>query len=192
MDGRLPAEAERLLLGLARASVEHGLRHGSPLPVDPDAHPEPLRRPAASFVTLRRRDGGLRGCIGELEARFALVESVARNAWSAAFRDPRFPPIGPDELAELDLHISVLEPLEPLAIDSEPELLATLRPGLDGLLLDDGLHRATFLPAVWASLPEPARFVAELKRKAGLPDGAWPSGMRAWRYGVLEIPSADE
>jgi len=184
----IPEPAADALLALARASVEHGLRHGGPLPVDSAALPEPLREPAATFVTLRRRGGGLRGCIGELEAKHALAESVARNAWSAAFRDPRFDPVASDELGDLDVHVSVLGPLEPLAVRTEGELLAALRPGADGVLIDDGLRRATFLPAVWASLPEPRQFLLHLKRKAGLPDHAWPASLRVWRYSALEIP----
>jgi uncharacterized protein len=139
-------------------------------------------------VTLRRRDGELRGCLGELEPRHALAESVARNAWHAASRDPRFAPVAAEELDELDVHVSVLGPLEPLAVGSEAELHGALRPGLDGLLIDDGVHRATFLPAVWSALPEPERFLAELRRKAGLRDGAWPVSLRVWRYAALEIP----
>lgn len=187
--GRLviPPDAARALLALARASIEHGLVRGGPLPVEVATLPEPLARPAASFVTLRRSDGALRGCLGELEARHALAESVARNAWSAAFRDPRFHPLARDELDELDLHVSVIGPLEPLEIRSEPELLAALRPGADGVLIDDGVHRATFLPAVWSSLADPARFLLELKRKAGLADHAWSPALRAWRYDAVEI-----
>lgn len=182
----LGADERRLLLEVARGSIEHGLRQGGSRPVDPAAYPEPLRRPAATFVTLRHA-GELRGCIGELEAVFALVESTARNAFRAAFHDPRFDPVDADELAELELHVSVLGTLESLPAASEAALQAALRPGVDGLLLDDGAHRATFLPAVWDSLPEAERFVAELKRKAGLRGGSWPVGMRAWRYRVVEI-----
>jgi AmmeMemoRadiSam system protein A len=184
----IPADAARALLALARASIEHGLVRGAPLPVQVEALPEPLARPAASFVTLHRGDGALRGCLGELEARHALAESVARNAWSAAFRDPRFAPLDRDEFDDLDVHVSVLGPLEPLAVRSESELLAALRPGADGVLIDDGVHRATFLPAVWRSLTDPARFLLELKRKAGLADHAWPAALRAWRYDAVEIP----
>jgi len=182
-------ESALALLEVARASVEHGLRRGGPLSVDPTALAEPLRRPAASFVTLRRGDGELRGCVGELEARLALAESVARNAWNAAFQDPRFDAVGPGELDDLAFHVSVLGPLEPLGVRSGAELAAALCPGADGVLIDDGRHRATFLPAVWRSLPDPARFVLELERKAGLAGQPWTATMRAWRYAALEIPA---
>lgn len=183
-------DAERALLAVARESVGYGLRsdrNDGPMPVEPELHPEPLRRVAPSFVTLRRRSGELRGCIGELEARRSLVESVACNAWSAAFRDPRFDAVAESEWRSLEIHISILGPLERLEVGSEQALIATLRPGIDGLLLDDGHRRATFLPAVWASLPDPTRFVHELQRKAGLADGVWSAGLQASRYRVIEM-----
>jgi len=180
-------DERKALLALARASIEHGLRTGLPLPVDPLALPRALQVPGAAFVTLHRL-GELRGCTGELEARQPLAASVAHQAFSAAFRDPRFAPLGSAEFAELDVHISILGPLSPLDVRSLAELVAALRPGIDGLLIDDGrLHRATFLPAVWESLPEPPAFARELWRKAGLAPGAWPAGLRAWRYEVESI-----
>ena len=183
----LAASDSRLLLELARRSIEHGLGTGRALVVDPQDYSEPLRAPGAAFVTLRVGDE-LRGCTGELEAWRPLVASVVHHAYSAAFRDPRFPAMTARELGQLVLHISVLGPLEPLDARSEPGLLACLQRGVDGLLIDDGLHRATFLPAVWDSLPEAAEFLRELKHKAGLREDAWPSGLRAWRYRAEEIP----
>jgi uncharacterized protein len=179
----------RVLLDLARSSIEHGVAAGRSLEVDSQDYPAALRCPGAAFVTLHV-DGELRGCTGELEAWRPLVASVAHHAYSAAFRDPRFPPLAPRELSRLDLHISVLGPLEPLDARSEAELLAALQRGQDGLLIDDGRHRATFLPAVWESIPDAPEFLRELKHKAGLAPSGWPSGMRAWRYRVEEIPRA--
>jgi AmmeMemoRadiSam system protein A len=175
------------LLEVARGSIEHGLASGRALEVDPDAYPPALRAPGAAFVTLRVA-GELRGCTGELEVWRPLVASVAHHAYAAAFRDPRFAPLAPPELDRIDLHISVLGPLEPIDAASEAAVLAALAHGLDGLLIDDGSHRATFLPAVWASIPEAPEFLRELKQKAGLAARAWPGGMRAWRYRVQEIP----
>ena len=87
----------------------------------------------------------------------------------------------------IEIHISVLHPLTPIDARSEAELAAQLRPGVDGVLIDDGVHRATFLPAVWESLPEPRDFLRALWRKAGLPDASWPATLHAWRYEVDEI-----
>jgi uncharacterized protein len=183
---RLAQAERRALTEVALASIRHGLAAGQPLPIDLPAYPPSLREARAVFVTLRRA-GRLRGCVGELEAVRPLVESTARHAYAAAFRDPRFRPLGSEELADLAIHLSVLGPPEPLDVASEAELLAILRPGVDGLLIEDGPHRATFLPAVWESLPEPAHFLRELKQKAGLPAGHWSAGTRAWRYVVESV-----
>ena len=174
------------LLAIARASIQHGLDVGEPLPVSLDEVPEALSRPGASFVTLQL-GGALRGCIGSFEAYRPLAADVAHNAYAAAFRDPRFPPLSPSELAELELHLSLLGAPVPLAVSSENELLAALRPGVDGLILEDGGRRGLFLPQVWEQLPEPAGFVVHLKRKAGLPDDHWSSGMRCWRFVVEDV-----
>lgn len=179
-----------VLLDVARASIAHSLRAGRPLAVDAAGFPPALREPRATFVTLRSPGGALRGCIGELEAHRPLVASVADRAHAAAFSDPRFPPLRADELEDLVIHISVLLPLEPIAASSEEELIEQLRPGVDGILIDDGFRRATFLPAVWESLGEPRVFLRELRRKAGIPPFEWPDTLRAWRYAVEEIHSA--
>lgn len=189
-DSELGRAERSALLDVARASIEHVLRTGRPLEVDVAASQPALRELRASFVTLRGPGGALRGCIGELEARRALVASVADRARAAAFDDPRFPPLRAGELAALTIHVSVLRPLTPIEVRSEAELVAQLRPGIDGVLIDDGVHRATFLPAVWESLPDPHAFLRELCRKAGMPAAAWPATLRAWRYTVEEFDSA--
>jgi hypothetical protein len=177
----LDPATQQTLLELARASIRHGLTHHRPLAVDPAAYPPALRAERAAFVTLNR-GGRLRGCIGHLEACQPLVQDVAENAYAAAFRDPRFPPLTPDEFEEIAIHVSVLTVPEPLEIASEDDLITRLRPGVDGLILEDGLHRGTFLPAVWDSLPRPAQFVGQLKLKAGLPLGYWSDRIRVSRY----------
>jgi AmmeMemoRadiSam system protein A len=171
----------RLLLEVARASISYGLMHDRSQPVDPADYPAALRAPRAAFVTLNRH-GQLRGCIGHLEASQALVRDVADNAYAAAFRDPRFPPVTAAELEDLEVHISVLSPPEPLPVASETELLEQMRPGIDGLILEEGRHRGTFLPSVWESLPAPEQFLAHLKLKAGLSPGYWSDGIRVARY----------
>ncbi|MBK1691976.1 AmmeMemoRadiSam system protein A [Ectothiorhodospira mobilis] len=177
-------EAERrLLFQVARRALEHP---PAPPPLEDERLPEPLTRPAATFVTLKKEER-LRGCIGTLEAHRPLARDVAHNAWAAAFRDPRFPPVEREEVAALRIVLSVLGPAEPLEVEDEPELLRTLRPGVDGLILCRGSQWATFLPAVWESLPDPADFVAALRRKAGLPPDHWSGELAFWRYTVREL-----
>jgi len=142
-----------------------------------------LAEPGATFVTLTQR-GQLRGCIGSLEAQRPLAIDVAENAIAAAFRDPRFPPLEKDELPRTRVEVSLLTPAEPFPVASEADALSRLRPGIDGLILSYGRRRATFLPQVWESLPEPRQFVAQLKLKAGLPADFWHEQIALARYGA--------
>ncbi|MFO7640110.1 MAG: AmmeMemoRadiSam system protein A [Candidatus Competibacteraceae bacterium] len=178
------------LLDLARSSIQYGLRHHCVLEVNPDAYPATLRPPRATFVTLEI-GGQLRGCIGALAAYQPLVQDVAAHAYAAAFEDPRFPALREDEFPKLDLHISVLSPPEPLRFSSEEELLAQLRPGVDGLIIHFQTYRATFLPAVWEHLPDPHVFLSQLKLKAGLPLDFWSPELRAERYTAEYFGDAD-
>lgn len=171
----------RTLLEIARASIEAGLRNAAPLAIDVEGHDAALRALRATFVSLRR-NGDLRGCIGALEATRPLVADVARNAAAAAFRDPRFLPLTPEERVGLSIQVSVTSPLVPVPVAGEAELIESLKPGVDGLVLESGARRGTFLPAVWEQLPTPAEFVAALKQKSGLPGHGWSSSYRVHRY----------
>jgi AmmeMemoRadiSam system protein A len=177
----LDASQRRRLLALARDSIERGLA-GRDLPDCPDeAAGADLALVRASFATLTLA-GELRGCCGSLQATRPLAADVWRNAWAAAFADPRFAPLARHEYPGIDLHISVLSPLEPLEAASEQQLLAALRPGTDGLVLELDAARATFLPAVWEQLPDAGDFVRHLKHKAGWAPRFWSPRIRAFRY----------
>ena len=142
------SDAERaLLVELARASIRHGLKTGTPLRPEAGAFSARLKEMKASFVTLEL-DGHLRGCIGSLTPRRPLADDVAENAFAAAFRDPRFRPVDPGEIDRLEIHLSVLGTPEPMHFTSEADLLAQIRPGIDGLVLEDRGYRGTFLPSV--------------------------------------------
>ncbi len=178
-------DQREILLGLAKESIEKGL-FGELAGVDPLEYSGSLAENGASFVTLNR-NRQLRGCIGSLEAHQPLVLDVVSNAYSSAFRDPRFSPLTRDELPGLDIHISVLTPAEPMQFDSEANLLDQLQPGVDGLILSAGPRRGTFLPSVWESLPDARVFLQQLKRKAGLPTDYWGSDIRIERYRTVSI-----
>lgn len=177
----LDDQSRGLLVQVAWDSIRHGLINGRPAPIHLESFPASLRAPGAAFVTLHAQ-GALRGCIGHLEATGPLVEDVAANAFAAAFRDPRFPPLVEQELTALDLEVSVLSAPESIGFKDEDDLLAQLRPGTDGLILEDRGARATFLPAVWDILPTPSEFLAELKHKAGLPRDHFSDTLRIRRY----------
>jgi AmmeMemoRadiSam system protein B/AmmeMemoRadiSam system protein A len=177
------------LLGIAARSIAHGLAHDRPVPVALDAVAEELRARGAAFVTLKR-NGNLRGCIGSPEAHRPLATDVAENAYRAAFKDPRFPRLGPHEQDGLDLSVSVLTAPEPMHFRDQKDLLAQLRPGEDGLIIADGPARALFLPSVWEQLPQVETFLAHLKRKAGLAADHWSAAFRAHRFAAAEVKGA--
>lgn len=177
----LTEQNRKRLLDLARVSISHGLKTGKPFKPDLADYPPELAELRATFVTLEKR-GQLRGCIGMLEAVRPLAEDVAENAFSAAFKDYRFAPLTADEFDGLSIHISLLSPPEPMTFSSERDLLEQIRPGVDGLILEEGYRRGTFLPSVWESLPEPEQFLRHLKQKAGLPAQYWSDSVKISRY----------
>jgi uncharacterized protein len=156
---------QTLLFRVARESIQARLK-GEPDPLPPDAPPI-LAQPMGVFVTLARQ-GRLRGCIGYLEAVKPLLEAVREMAVAAAFNDPRFPPLREEELADLELEISVLSPMRQIKDIEEIQV------GRDGLYLEQGLNRGLLLPQVatqcgWDRLT----FLSQTCCKAGLPPNAW-------------------
>jgi AmmeMemoRadiSam system protein A len=140
-----------------------------------------LQKKGACFVTLRKGPE-LRGCIGTILPHRSLIEDLRANTLAAATRDPRFPPLARQELDHTVIHVSLLSPLQSMEFDSEADLLRQLRPEIDGLVLEYGHQRGTFLPAVWRNLPEPRDFLAQLKRKSGLAPDFWSPEIRIRRY----------
>ncbi len=169
------------LLRLARGSIEYGLAHAEPLPVNCDEMPRTLTEPAASFTTLRL-EGQLRGCCGGLEAVYPLAKDVVNSAFHAAFRDRRFEPVRKAELDVIRLEVSVLSPLESISFANEADLLEQLTPEKDGVVIIADGRRATLLPKAWDMFPEPHKFLAALKTKCGLPDDYWSDGLGFQRY----------
>lgn len=183
----LPPGAGDTLLALARAAI--GERWGG-APA-PHADAGWLHQPGATFVTLTMH-GQLRGCVGTIVAHRSLGRDVAANAVAAAFHDHRFAPLRQDEFEALRIEVSLLSALEPLAFGDEAEALAQLRPGVDGVLLECGRRRGTFLPQMWERLRAPATFLAHLKVKAGLHASYWDDTITLSRYTVTSWHEAPE
>ena len=173
------------LIALARNAIEVELEAAPAI----TSAPRELDRPGATFVTLRHQ-GELRGCIGTLEAWRPLADDVRANAVAAALRDPRFAPLRREEIAGIVVEVSLLHRGEPILAQHERELLAALRPGVDGVVLECARRRATFLPQVWEQIPDAREFMRALKRKAGLPEDFWSQEMRVSRYGVDKFVEA--
>ena len=177
----MKAANQQLLLKIAQDTIFQGLENRRGKVPGPGILPDELMEKRASFVTLTI-NGTLRGCIGMLEACRPLAEDVAENARAAAFEDPRFPPLTKKDFEKLEIHISILSPPEAMVFSSEADLLRQVRLGVDGLVIQDGFRRGTFLPSVWEELPEKELFWAHLKLKAGLSADYWSDTLRVFRY----------
>lgn len=182
----LNKENRLLLRELAYQSIRHGLETGQALEIDIAQYPAELQAEKATFVTLHRNKE-LRGCIGILKPVRPLAEDVAYNAWAAAFSDSRFMPLSADEIDDLDIHISILGTPGEMDFTSEDDLVKQIRPGIDGLIMEEGFNKGTFLPSVWESLIDSREFLRHLKLKAGLPANYWSDNIKVMRYTVEEF-----
>jgi AmmeMemoRadiSam system protein A len=169
---RLDLQHGDILLRLARKTIAEQLG----CTIDPETvdglQDVAFRRRHGTFVTLKI-DGHLRGCIGNLTASDPLKDNIPRNAINAAFKDPRFSPLSPDELERVEIEVSILTEPRPLEYAGSRDLLDRLRPDIDGVILSKGAASATFLPQVWEQLPNAEDFLSHLCLKAGLPGDAW-------------------
>ena len=181
--GDLEKELGQALVRLARRTIAEKFTRTDVLtggaftdngPGDNLIAPE-LQEERGTFVTLKINNR-LRGCIGSLTGSEPLLANVQRNALNAAFHDPRFAPLSRDELEQVEIEVSILTEARQLSYSDAEDLLAKLRPQEDGVIIQQGPARATFLPQVWEQLPNPADFLSHLCRKAGLPGDAWCSG----------------
>lgn len=190
MPGELTLEERGILLDIARQSLQAAVCSVSLPNLDLAAFSPRLRSLGACFVTLTIQ-GELRGCIGALEPYQPLALDVREHAVAAALQDFRFPPVTPAELDLIEIEISCLTPSQPLAYQDSTDLLRKLRPGIDGVVLRDGFHRATFLPQVWEKIPDPAEFLDHLCMKLGAVPNLWRlKKLQVFTYQVEEFHSA--
>jgi len=175
-------DAGSTLISIASGSISNGLGLGPKPEVDGAAW---LDQAGATFVTLLR-GGALRGCVGSLEAARPIGADVADNALGAAFRDPRFPALTRDEWPACSVEVSLLSAAKPIQFADEDHLLALIRAGEDGLILEADGRRATFLPQVWESIADTRQFLDELMRKAGIPASTRLGRCKVARYRVIK------
>jgi AmmeMemoRadiSam system protein A len=172
MDEMLTLTEKRILLKLAREALEIGVKGNALKELNLEELPDRLKQDGVSFVTLMK-DEHLRGCIGALEATRPLAQDVQQHAIAAALDDYRFPPVQADELGDITIEISYLTPPVSLKYEVPRELINYLRPGIDGVVIRDGVRRATFLPQVWEKIPEANNFLNMLCQKMGAPPDYW-------------------
>jgi len=174
---------QQQLMSVVKDAIYHGLEYNQILGVETKNFDSILSEKKATFVTLTI-NGNLRGCIGTLIAYQPLVIDLADNAFSAAFNDPRFPPLQKNEFKKLEYHISILTAPSPIQFIDEQDLQQKIRPNIDGLVLSEDSKQSTFLPSVWEQLPNKSDFLKHLKLKAGLPENYWSDTIRVERYQV--------
>lgn len=185
----LSPEDRFFCLRLARETIRC-VTDGSPLPSpNPEKLSASLLADRACFVTLHI-SGHLRGCIGQTIATRPLYQSIITSADGAAVRDPRFPPIQPNEVDQLQLEISVLTTPTPINADSPEHVLERIEPGRHGVLFRLRGATSTFLPQVWHELPDKVKFMERLARKAGFGPHAWRDPQA--EIAVYEVESFEE
>ena len=168
---QLTKEEGRYLLQVARKTIEKALfKQEGEIEMEPTS--EKYQEKRGTFVTLNS-DGNLRGCIGHIIPNETLIEGIRINAINAAFRDPRFPPLNKKEWPHIKIEISILTEPKPLAYKNADDLLAKLRPGIDGVILKKDYRQSTFLPQVWEQLPDKEEFLTHLCLKGGMNAYAW-------------------
>ena len=178
---KLSKSEQQTCLQVARESIKLGLEEGKALRVNAEDYSQTLQQQLASFVTLHL-DEKLRGCIGALQAYQPLISDISEHAYAAAFQDPRFTPLTKEEYKKLNIEISVLGTPEQMSFESEEDLLQQIRPGVDGLIIEYGYNRGTFLPSVWEQLPDKIEFFNHLKLKANLAKNWWDDAVKVSRY----------
>lgn len=142
--------------------------------------------PRATFITLKK-DGKLRGCIGSLVAHREFYDDLVHNSVSAAFSDPRFKPVTPDEIPEISLEVSILTPATLVKYDNIEDLKNKIAIGIDGIILKDGQNQATFLPQVWEELQDFETFFSHLCQKARTTQDCLKNHPQIYKYQVEKI-----
>ena len=182
---------EKAIIKLARLAIQEQLTGKKLIDKQEWIHNFPeLAKKQAVFVTINKLDGkrkSLRGCIGSLTPYRSLIDDIIQNARAAAFSDPRFPPLQPQEFNQIYLEVSLLSLPEKVIYTSIDELKNIIKPGKHGLVLKHSGRRASFLPQVWKELPDFDLFFKYLCRKAGLPDNCLDYKPEIEIYEVKEI-----
>lgn len=171
----------KYVLNIAKKSIIAAINGEDFIPRD---IPSVLTQYGATFVTLKR-NGQLRGCIGSVYPTKPLIIDLVDNARNAAFQDPRFEPLSAEELANLDVSVSILSSIEKINFKDERDLLNKIYP--HGVILAERDRRAVYLPIVWEQLPERDVFLNSLKEKAGLPPNYFSRTMEAYKFDATVI-----
>ena len=176
MTEKVSKEDGTLLLKIARENIlgKFGKTSDVPGSLKTSVSSLVLKEKRGTFVTLHKK-GDLRGCIGNIDPDKTILQGVMDNAKQAAFNDSRFSPLSYKELKDTHIEISILTPPQKLDYTDAKDLVAKLRPDIDGVMIKKQYKSATFLPQVWEQLKDPEIFLTHLCSKARLPRDEWKS-----------------
>ena len=174
------------LVDLARLTLAWKVTYGKEPKVDPARLSRALKSNVGCFVTLEKRETGLRGCIGMFEPSTPLYKNVVSRAVAAALYDSRFPRVRPDELKDIKLEVSVLTPPRPLKYKDPQDLLSKLVPLKHGVILTTRKGSSTYLPQVWEQLPRKEQFLSRLCMKHGSLPSCWQQGPERTKVDLYE------
>jgi AmmeMemoRadiSam system protein A len=167
-------EERKQLLQLARTTLNNYFEKKKPTEVADSEIPKKFKQERGCFVTLTTgKNHDLRGCIGYIKPVKSLYNAIIDNALSAALQDWRFSPVKKEELSEIEIEISVLTVPQKLEFSSPDDMLAKIRPGIDGVYLFYGSSSSTYLPQVWEKLTDKKEFFSSLCMKGGAPPDCW-------------------
>ena len=178
---------QNVILDIAKNAIKDGFSHTSTIDKKAllELYPE-FNKLKATFVTLTL-DRQLRGCIGSLIAHRSLLDDLIYNAKAAAFDDPRFYPLSSEEFSRVHIEVSLLSEPERITYENSDDLKSKITIGEDGIILQKGSRKATFLPQVWEQLPTFELFFSHLCQKAGLESNCLESHPDIWHYRVEKV-----
>jgi len=182
----LTQEQKDVILALAKEAVVSAVTNK---PIDKEAWLKKypwLAKKGAVFVTLNKNHN-LRGCIGSIVAHQSLIDDIIHNAKAAALSDPRFRPVTPEELKDLEIEVSYLTEPQLVEYKDIEDLKRKIKPRVDGVILNYKGYQATYLPSVWEQLPIFESFFASLCQKAGLPSNCLEYHPTIYKYQAIEI-----
>lgn len=164
---------KQYLLKLARRAIQKYFQDKGVPQIEETELPQVLKEKRGTFVTLWK-NRQLRGCIGDLEGKKPIYQSVIDNSLASALIDPRFMALKKDELSDVKIEISILSELKKIPNFASPNsFLKYLNKHQPGILIKKGAYQATFLPQVWEDLASAESFISHLCRKAGLDENEW-------------------
>ncbi|MFH1771567.1 MAG: AmmeMemoRadiSam system protein A [Candidatus Omnitrophota bacterium] len=185
-------EEKQFMLSLARDTLESYIRYNKIPKIDLDKLSDSLKSPGPCFVTLNKKNYGLRGCIGMFSFDTPLYKNIISRTIAAATQDYRFPVVRAEELKDIKVEVSILTEPQPLQFKDPDDLLNNLQVFVDGVILYTSYGSSTYLPQVWEQLPDKEQFLTHLCQKHGAPGDFWKTNYKQLRVETYQAIHFEE